>query len=765
MTDDDQRVRTLGERLDEAGRRLSVRHLPAYPWAGGLGRVLARARSLTGQFDGRFERVEWPPDGRDLTASATRWAARRGAAGTAPGPAGVPGLPVAADGARAGEGRPLPADVRARLRARVGPGADALRVHDDGAADALARAHRADAVTVGRDVYFRGGRYRPRQDGGFALLAHEATHVLALLHPAVAWRRATDGGVADEERRALAAERAVRGGLDPRAGPGDGRRAAPAGAGRPPHGGPGGPRRGGAVVAGPAGPARPAAQPDRRPDAPAARQGPDRQHDHGRRLLGDVQPGGAHPRAGQHLRRGRHPRARRAADAVRAWQGPGADDGAVLRHLRGRRGRPQPHRADRAAARQAAADQGPPGPAVLHGPAAVPLRAGGRRPALHDVPPRRHAGPLDPLGAPAGVRRGRPRDPAGPVLRLADRLGRGERRGRDGAAGPLGRRDGPRHLAGRHLERLGSRLPGRRRALARDRRRQHRRGPLRPAAREGLGDPRTWLAPGGGTGRAARAGGGATVTESTYAPSFEVRISGVTLAADLTDQILSLVVETDLDLAGSFGIVVRNADNALLDSALLDLGKTVEIHLGYGNHLRPAILGEIAAIEPSFPQDGPPTIRVSGYDKSYKMRRAQPEPTEYVRMNDSAIAARIAVENGLIPVVDPTPSLPEKVTQVESDMAFLKSRAQRYFFDVYVEWDRLHFQFPRPQTAAHVLEWGKNLSSSTPRCWPGPCWRTCWRACTRGPGRASGFPTWSPATMSPSRASGGASAAPTGCAR
>jgi hypothetical protein len=217
MTDDDHRVRTLGERLDEAGRRLSVRHFPAYPWAGGLGHVLARARSLTGQFDGRFQRVEWPPDGRDPTASAIHRAARRGLAG----------LPVA-DGARTGEGRPLPADVRARLRARVGPGADALRVHDDGAADALARAHRADAVTVGRDVYFRGGRYRPRQDGGFALLAHEATHVLALLHPAVAWRRATDGGVADEERSALAAERAVRGGLDPRAGAGGGQAHAPA---------------------------------------------------------------------------------------------------------------------------------------------------------------------------------------------------------------------------------------------------------------------------------------------------------------------------------------------------------------------------------------------------------------------------------------------------------------------------------------------------------------------------------------------------------
>lgn len=205
------------------------------------------------------------------------------------------------------------------------------------------------------------------------------------------------------------------------------------------------------------------------------------------------------------------------------------------------------------------------------------------------------------------------------------------------------------------------------------------------------------------------------VAEPFFAPRFEVRISGVTLAAGLADQVLSLVVETDLDIAGSFTLVLRNADNALLDSALIDLGKTVEIHLGYGTDLQPAFLGEIAAVEPSFPADGPPTVRVSGYDKSYRMRRTQPEPTEYRFLNDSLIAARIAVENGLIPVVDPTPGLPETITQVESDMAFLKSRAERYFFDVYVDWDRLHFQFPRPQLAAHVLEWGRNLSSFRPR--------------------------------------------------
>jgi phage protein D/phage baseplate assembly protein gpV len=205
------------------------------------------------------------------------------------------------------------------------------------------------------------------------------------------------------------------------------------------------------------------------------------------------------------------------------------------------------------------------------------------------------------------------------------------------------------------------------------------------------------------------------MTEPFYAPRFDIRISGLTMAADITDQVLSLTVETDLDLAGSFSITLRNPDNKLLDSALFDLGKTVEIHLGYGNQLQPAFLGEIAGIAPSFPENSAPVVKVTGYDKSYKMRRSQPAPTDYKFMNDSIIAARIAVENGLIPLVDPTPGFHELITQVESDMAFLKARAQQYFFDVYVEWDRLHFQFPRPQLAAYVLEWGGNLSSFSPR--------------------------------------------------
>ncbi len=205
------------------------------------------------------------------------------------------------------------------------------------------------------------------------------------------------------------------------------------------------------------------------------------------------------------------------------------------------------------------------------------------------------------------------------------------------------------------------------------------------------------------------------MSEPFYAPRFAIRVAGVTMAADVSSQVLKLVVETSLDVAGKFSITLRNPDNAILDSPLFDLGKTVEIHLGYGNDLTPAFLGDIMAIEPEFPADGGPVVVISGADKSLRLRQSQPEPTDYSATSDSIVAAGIAVANGLVPVVDPTPPFLKPVTQTESDMAFLKRRAEQYFFDVYVEWDRLHFQFPRPQTAAHVLEWGRNLSSFSPR--------------------------------------------------
>jgi hypothetical protein len=53
----------------------------------------------------------------------------------------------------------------------------AVRIHTGQAADATARRFNADAVSFGRDIMFRAGRFAPDNATGLNLLGHELTHV------------------------------------------------------------------------------------------------------------------------------------------------------------------------------------------------------------------------------------------------------------------------------------------------------------------------------------------------------------------------------------------------------------------------------------------------------------------------------------------------------------------------------------------------------------------------------------------------------------
>jgi phage protein D/phage baseplate assembly protein gpV len=204
------------------------------------------------------------------------------------------------------------------------------------------------------------------------------------------------------------------------------------------------------------------------------------------------------------------------------------------------------------------------------------------------------------------------------------------------------------------------------------------------------------------------------MTPSYFAPRFDVSISGITMAADITQRVLSVTYEGSLDTADMFKIVVSNPNNQFTDSALFSPGQDVELYMGYGNDLTPMMLGEITTIEPHFPENGPPTIAVSGYDKSYRMRHNQSIPRQFKYMTDSLIVAEIAAENLLIPIVDPSPWFHTNLTQTGTDFAFIKDLASNNLFDAYVYWDKLYFQFPI-QTQAYVLEWGQSLRSFSPR--------------------------------------------------
>ena len=75
-------------------------------------------------------------------------------------------------------GRPLDRSVRSLMESRLGHDFSQVRVHSDARADESVRAVQARAYTVGRDVVFGAGEYRPDSTAGQRLLAHELVHVV-----------------------------------------------------------------------------------------------------------------------------------------------------------------------------------------------------------------------------------------------------------------------------------------------------------------------------------------------------------------------------------------------------------------------------------------------------------------------------------------------------------------------------------------------------------------------------------------------------------
>jgi hypothetical protein len=97
------------------------------------------------------------------------------------GPAGGPAGPEVEHGiadARRDGGRPLDGVVRRPMEQVMGADLSHIRVHTDDRAHAMNQALGARAFTLGSDVFFRAGEFRPDTDAGLRTLAHESAHVL-----------------------------------------------------------------------------------------------------------------------------------------------------------------------------------------------------------------------------------------------------------------------------------------------------------------------------------------------------------------------------------------------------------------------------------------------------------------------------------------------------------------------------------------------------------------------------------------------------------
>jgi hypothetical protein len=76
------------------------------------------------------------------------------------------------------DGVPLPGFVRDFMEPRFGADFSLVRIHTDEPAAALSDQYRAQAFTVGRDIYFGRGQFQPGTATGRELIAHELTHTI-----------------------------------------------------------------------------------------------------------------------------------------------------------------------------------------------------------------------------------------------------------------------------------------------------------------------------------------------------------------------------------------------------------------------------------------------------------------------------------------------------------------------------------------------------------------------------------------------------------
>ena len=126
----------------------------------------------TGEVTGVPEGVSAELPGAASGETPTEEVARKPLAGNGADPA------PQAISRRLGTGQPLAGSQRTRMESAFGADFSGVRIHTDATAAALSRNLNARAFTVGQQVAFGRGEYRPGTPIGDALLAHELAHVM-----------------------------------------------------------------------------------------------------------------------------------------------------------------------------------------------------------------------------------------------------------------------------------------------------------------------------------------------------------------------------------------------------------------------------------------------------------------------------------------------------------------------------------------------------------------------------------------------------------
>jgi phage protein D len=159
---------------------------------------------------------------------------------------------------------------------------------------------------------------------------------------------------------------------------------------------------------------------------------------------------------------------------------------------------------------------------------------------------------------------------------------------------------------------------------------------------------------------------------------------GKALAPETYPQVALVRVEESVLLPDYFAIHFDDPHFELFDKGQFTIGTRVEI--GFRAEGDPTVVtdGEVTSISIEPGASGRHELILSGFDLTHRMARVA-KSRSFQRITDADIASRIAGEYGLDAEVDATGATHDYVLQAgETDYAFLRRRAARIGFDVWV---------------------------------------------------------------------------------
>lgn len=151
-------------------------------------------------------------------------------------------------------------------------------------------------------------------------------------------------------------------------------------------------------------------------------------------------------------------------------------------------------------------------------------------------------------------------------------------------------------------------------------------------------------------------------TPPRYAPEIRLRIGGSPVPAAFRGSLTAITCTTGLDGADRLELTLANEGLRWLDSDLFVLDTEVELGIGYApDDPTRLFAGIVVGSEASFPSDSMPTVRLIAQDRRVRLQQSSatrwfaiPIPkTGVLPIPDLAIAPLLAVERGLIPLLDP----------------------------------------------------------------------------------------------------------------